>query len=583
MSICRTNLAALLAAGVIAASASGQGAGQIIATELEDVDSFLVGTITEAEGALPRTLWSGSDPAAIAEAASQAPDETDFLAAAALAGRALLSPGPSPEGAGDKRQAAQARLEALLNLGLVDAADSIVSLVPRGLDEPEFAAVAVRARLAKNDIVSACQVGDALPTGRDGAFWLRLRTACYAWAGESAAAQLTLDLATEADPGVADEDFATWIFAAASKAAPEDAPSPRDPLESALAQSSGYVFDEETLARQPLLVAVGLARDDEAAPDVRALAARRAARAGALSPQQLAAALEAVPVETSSNLASMIASARSAPYPVGEALLYRVAEAQAAGPFEVAEAFEVSFARAETPADFIVTARMLEDELRALTPSEDLTIVASQFALAAAAIGDIRLAYRWLDPRAPGLAGPGLGEGFQPILNAAPDFSRSPVGAAERVSAEAVVAAADPSATPARLAAAARARLESTLEGDPAEQAAARRDVLILIALGAEVTPELRRAATEASSEGAFTSDVAIQALAQARYAADARALGETALYLAQATADAGPLDSTIVASAIEIARRVGLEEDARALAVEAMLASRIGPLATGE
>jgi len=213
-------VASVLTASLLASSALAQGVGQVETSALGDVDPLLIGTLTPQEGGLPRSLWNGSDALGVADAARRMPGETASRAAAQLATRVLSSPGFSPGGAGDPRTAAAARAGALLALGQVDVVDAIITQTPRGLDEPELAVLAVRARLAKNEIVPACRVGDALTNGRDGGFWLRLRTACYAWAGEGSAAQLTLDLARETDAAIADEDFATWVFAASNGAAP---------------------------------------------------------------------------------------------------------------------------------------------------------------------------------------------------------------------------------------------------------------------------------------------------------------------------------------------------------------------------
>jgi hypothetical protein len=554
----------------------------IVASELAEVDPFVVGALTPAEGGLANTLWSGSDLAGVAEAASRAPGETGFLAASQMAARALLSAGPAPAGPGDRRAAARERLDALLNLGRVDAVDLIVTSVPRGLDEPELAALAVQARLAKNELGAACRVGDMLTNGRDGAFWLRLRTACYAWSGETAAAQLTLDLAVEADDQVADGDFATWVFAAASRRIPRNPPAPRDALESALAQSAGYEFDAETLERLPLLAAVGLLADGDVAAEVRARAALRAARAGAATPQALAEALDELTAPAGASPAELVTAAADQEFPSADALLRRAAMAENASPHDAALAIDAALARARSPTDFILTARALQDVLEALPASVELIDYAPRFALAAAAIGDRRLAYAWLDPRAPGLVPPSsfnVGTGFEdfaPILNDAPDFSKSPVDPAARVAAEVVVAAGDPRASPRRLADVALARLDTASGAGEGEEGYARRDALLLLALGAQVTPELRRAASAAASETHLVGDIAAQALAAARLAADAGAVGETALYVAQAAAEAGPSHAPTIASAIELARRVGLDEDARALAVEAMFATRV-------
>jgi len=580
-------LAASVLAGFAMASplmspATAQGVGQVETSSLGDVDPLLIGTLTPQEGGLSRDLWTGADARGVAEAAARLPGETSSRAAARLATRVLSSPGFSPGGAGDPRTAAAARARALLALGNVDVVDTLITQTPRGFDEPELAALAVRARLAKNEITPACRIGDTLTNGRDGGFWLRLRAACYAWAGESSAAQLTLDLAREADAEVADEDFATWVFAAGQGAMPSNTSPPRDALEASLARSAGALIQGEVLDGLPLLVAVGVARDTDAPPLARAEAALRAARAGALTTAELSEALDALAPADGTSMSELLEQGRGDPSLRGFALLRQAALSNDGGPFIAAEALDAALARASSPAEFVVLSLALRDALAAVPASPELVRNAAMFARAAAAINDVELAHAWLNPTSQDIvppssfaSGPQF-DGFTPTAIAAPDFSGSPVEAVSRLDAEVLAAAINPHATPSYLASVALARIASTLSEDDTVRAAARRDALILLALGAETSPSLRRAAVAAVSEVEPVSGSAAQALTAARLAAQAGSLGEAALYVAQAAGEAGPRHGPTAAFAVEIAMALGLEEDARAIAVEALLATRV-------
>lgn len=570
------------AAALFALAAAAPGVGQIETASLGDIDPMLIGARGGETGALPRDLWAGSDNLGIAETAGRLTGESRSRAANRLAARVLESAGDAPGGAGDPRAAAAARSEALLELGRIGAVDAIVRQTPRGLDEPEFAYMIVRGALATNDILGACEVADGLRSGRDGGLWLRLRTACYAWAGERSAAQLTLDLAREADADIADEEFATWVFAAADKTKPRNAPTPRDALEVALARSADVAVTADDIARLPLSAVAGVALDAETDPATRAVAAERAAFAGALDAEAFIGVLEALAPSEGLSMSELLEAGRADETLRGAALLRRAALSTDGGPFIAAEAMSAALDRATAPAAFETYSEAFAVALAAIPPSAELADDAPLFARAAAAAGDVDAAHAWLrvsaaPPAAPAAFGPGFGlDGRAYDPRSEPDFSGSPIPAVERLDAEAVAAAANPYASPTYLAGVAAARLASTLSEDDDAQAAARRDALVLLALGAESSPALRRAAEVAAAEAEPAADAAIQALAAARYAAQAGAVGEAALDAARAVGEAGPGHAPTAAVAIEILRALGLEEDARAIAVETMLAGRL-------
>jgi hypothetical protein len=577
----RSSAAGLAAALLAAAGAVAQPQGDVIASSLGEIDPLLIGVRRDpaqfGPSALGQDQWYGSDLQSIADAASRAPAESGSLAASELAALVLETPGRSPEGAGDPVETTRARAAALLELGRVDAVDMILTQTPGALADPARAALAVNARLVKDDKDAACGIANGLARGREAPFWIRLRVACLIWSGDDATAELTLDLMAERAGELADEAFATWARAAQNERAPSDPPAPRDAIEASLARTAEYDYAVEDVEQAPFLVALIAALDTNAGAEARATAAERAALNAALGPVELSDILNIAAPSDGRSPAELIEAGRADPTALGDALLRRAARAP--NPATAAEALAADLGRQSSPAAFVVEARLAHDALVAVPPSRELIGIAPTLALGAAAAGEVELAYAWLDPRADEQAASRRGA-FANVFGGppgAPDLSSSPLEPVIRTAAEAVVAAADPAATPRRLAEVAEARLATTMNSGEALRAEARRDVLILLALGAESSPALRRAADAALIEAAPPGAEAEQSVRTARLAAQAGAIGEAALRSASAAAAAGPGHAPTYAAVIEITRALGLSADARAFAVEAMLASRVG------
>ena len=173
-----------------APSASAQVQVQTLAAP----DLFSVGT---GPSDLASDLWRGSSAALARAVIPQLGVKPLSPAAAALARHVLSAGANAPDGAGDDLELAAARARAVLQLGDALGAQVIAERTPSLAQKPALSQVAAEAALIRGQEDKACTVGDALTAGRDAAFWMRLRAFCQARAGDTAAAQLTLDLALQ--------------------------------------------------------------------------------------------------------------------------------------------------------------------------------------------------------------------------------------------------------------------------------------------------------------------------------------------------------------------------------------------------
>jgi hypothetical protein len=85
-------------------------------------------------------------------------------------------------------------------MGRLMEVPAIAARTPGGYRDPEISALAVNALLAMGQIDPACQISDNQAEARAAAYWLQVRAFCLAHAGNIAGAELTAELATNADP-----------------------------------------------------------------------------------------------------------------------------------------------------------------------------------------------------------------------------------------------------------------------------------------------------------------------------------------------------------------------------------------------
>jgi hypothetical protein len=269
------------AQGSAGQASAGQGlAGQgVEVSTLAAPDAF---TTPGRETGLPSTLWRGASLKTARTVLPLLATKTLSPAAAALARRVLATGGVGPQGAGSDPVLAGARASALIAQGDPRAAAAILARAP-GVDRsPELAHAAAESALLTGDDARACAVADGLSSGRDDAYWLRLRTYCQAIAGHPDQAQLTLDLAqTQAKDAV----FGRLMSAKLAGSGDPGPASLRNGLDYALSHSLGL---DLTAAKPSPAVAAALTPDvpatfhldpTGAAPDVAPLAEAIATRA----------------------------------------------------------------------------------------------------------------------------------------------------------------------------------------------------------------------------------------------------------------------------------------------------------------
>ncbi|MGQ0533865.1 MAG: hypothetical protein ACT4OF_14420 [Caulobacteraceae bacterium] len=530
------SLALGLAAGVllpVCAYAQSNQPAPIEQQQLGELNVWTVGALSRAEGALPNDIWNRTDPAFLALVLDRLPAVYDSPAMQMLARRVLLSAAEAPRG--DATAAARRRVEARGKMGAADELAIMAAGAGASASDVAVAQYAAQAELARGRRAEACARGRNANVGEQAPpFLLRLRAYCAAVTGDRAAADLALDLARQQN---AADAWYTGAVAAAGGAPGARPPAARydNSLSAQLSIAGGLRPGPTPLANASTLALVALARAENAPQPQRAQAAALAFRRGALSASEARTILAATPATVSSGLPPIVPALRQV--------------TAAPGSIEAATAIAGVLRQATAYPDFAAAARFFKDDIAQLQSAPNAA-AAVLFARAALATGDAQLGQRLV-------ASARQAGGDEAAL--------APLDAA-------LVAL-----TGARNDQGAMA-MQRRIDNAPRQQArAAARDVAILAALGAPADGSVQTfLVANPPQGGARAESGAMLALASA---VERGAVGEGALLAVAAAGEGGParLDAESVERIVRALRGLRLEEEARRVAAEAILAGPPG------
>jgi len=521
--------------------------GPIEVAPLAPIDPDWAGPLTPDQGGFPLALWQAT-PRALVVAVVPRLAVTDSPQLQALTRRLLLSnataPGPRPAAgqAADQPDLVDMRLERLIAAGQIEAANDVLALTPNRNGGEGLERRRVELAFLANDAKAACALVTDDVRRFQNPLWSRALITCQALNGDHAGAALGLDLLREQKAPKDDSFDALVQIVGGRKIKLERLPDP-SPLHLALLTASKQPLPSDALAGASPAVLRAWAGAEGAPLPQRLAAAERAAVLGAFPLDQLRALYEKVET-TPEERANALSRAASEKGPRAHALLYVAARAQPLGQAR-AEMLQAMLAQGRKDGDFVFVARIIEPLVLELRPSGDLAWFSGDATRVLLLSGRAAEARGWL-----AVAEPADARSLFPLTRLA--FGRDrPWDEKQLDEALDALSKADGDAGP-RQAALALALLSAFDEPVGATQWAplfARLPLASLDLPGAPIWFDLPRAAA-------------------------GHRIGETVL-LALVTAGEGnklTAQPTRLARAVEGLRGVGLDGEARSLAVEAML-----------
>ncbi|HZT18721.1 MAG TPA: hypothetical protein VFA23_04915 [Dongiaceae bacterium] len=531
------------------------GSGNRVAVEvgsLGDVTPDYAGTLEEGGGGFPVDMWKGTDRALVEALLPKLPPAVSSPAVRDLERRLLLTDAEAPAGRSGGVDLFTARAERLQAMGLAKDAAALLALMPSRRADKTAARLRIDSLLRSGDTAGACKaVDETRGVASADAAWQQAQVFCQLHAGQAQQAALGLDLLR--DQGVKDPAFFKLAAALGGQKTELDGLADPSALDLAMIRSAGLPLPRDAAQSQDPYVLAALAQDRALDPGTRLGAAERAAASGVLSAAQLQQAYTGATFAPG-DLADAIAASAKEPGPSGRALLYQATGA-AAGSQARARLLQAALDRSRRQGGYFLAVRVNLDYLLPIAPTPDLVWFAADAGRALYAAGRYEQANAWLE----------LARGR---------------------------AASEPAAAAAAAALAVYARVAGVgppLAWDPAALAKWRES-------GGNSEPALRLLAVfdglgEPMAGGwSMIGDPAARDLAAPAPAPDPAVLfnladaaagkrtGETVLLAIYALGPAGPArcDPISLSRAIAALRQIGLDSEARAIALEALVASGV-------
>lgn len=369
----------------------------IVVSPPPPIDVDAVGLVQETDNALPADLWKGSTRGVVDRLLSELPVPIHSPTAHNLAVRVLTASGPSPsasEGAAPGGFVA-ARAERLLALGDVTAATALAGAVPRAEADERLSRVLLDGLLAAYDTTGTCQLVRRQIGRFDTPYWQKALIFCQALAGEQARAQLGLSMLRDSGADNDDPIFVHLVDALLGDQRPIRELTRPTPLHLAMMNAARQQIPASAVSNADPLTLRMIAQSPNVAPEVRLEAAERAEAVGALSTEALVQALEAASFKPE-ELANALSLAEKAARPRAHAAIYRAAKAQPAG-IGRAEAlhrgWQISRARGFYPGTVRTTLALLTE----LSPTRELAWFAHDAGRALLLAGRVEEASRWYE------------------------------------------------------------------------------------------------------------------------------------------------------------------------------------------
>lgn len=533
---------------------SNAGPQAIVVNRLEAVNSESLGVLDEPGGGLGSDMWVGTGRGLVEALLPRLPAETDSAVMRDLMRRLLLTAATAPQGPGGGESLLTMRLERLAAMGDSRGVAALLGSVPaRDLDD-RMAQVGVDGLLLAGETASACDKARGFIRESGALYWQKVFIFCQALEGDSTGAAIGLSLLREGGHDLEDEAF--FILAQRLTDVPDAAlaslPQPT-PLHLAMLRAAQAPVPADALATTDPGVLRGIALNGDADPDVGLAAAERAEAAGALSAAELGTLYDAIPF-TEDELANALTIAEQSYGARARALLHQAARRHGV-PTARAAVLQLGWSLAREASVYGTSVRVGIPLMREIAPAVELSWFARDAARALFLTGMHEQALAWFELlRKQSVVNPRAADAtiaLWPIARLANPGGRVPWDAG---------------------------LLEAwwNTRKDEVVDIEIRAGLLysLLTAFGDRVGPAAWRVILDGPSHEQATVPVpAIWNLLSAASLAGRR--GEAVLLALLALGEAGPAraDPLTLAAVLPALWAVGLEREARALAIEAAIA----------
>ena len=380
---------------VDAAPTGEEGISGIEIGELEELDPDSGGILDASMGGLGADMWVGTDRARLLRLLPQLPDSYDSPTLHDLARRLLLSTAIAPARAGTDGETSLIglRIERLAAMGLAGAVAEMMAIAPPPETDGVLLRLHVDNRLLLSDNEGACQSAMAGKEVLDPLYRDQITMFCHAVAGDMEAADFGANLLREGGD-LDDPAFFSLADALTAGTRPKvkSLTSPA-PLHLAMAAAAKAELPSDVLETSSPLMSRALADSTLISDSVQLAAAERAVMASAIGPASLAERYAAMEF-SDKELDSALSIAEGDYSPRNRALLYQATKLSKL-PVARGAAIQKAWELAGVDGTYLLSVGVYQPELEALQPGAELAWFAPEAARALFLLDQPERALAW--------------------------------------------------------------------------------------------------------------------------------------------------------------------------------------------
>ncbi len=370
---------------------------------LGSLDFAAVGLLTPENGGFGPETWRGADRALVERLLPKLPVTTRSPALQKLVQRLLLSAAEPPQGTSSGASFIGLRLGRLIEAGQFELAGQMAALAGGPSKDEALLQARAEIALASGEFKTACDMAAAQVRTSGAIFWLKLSGFCHILNGNEAAAQLSASLIAEQDAD--DTGYQNLLTALISKSGKLPEKLPRlDILQLAMIRFASLPLPAKIDGHSSAAVLKLMARMPGASVEQRLPAAERAEAAGAIGPEEVAQLYSEAPFSVEDR-ASAPELVKKLPAAQANALMFQSVRGQDA-PASLSLALSAAWSLARASNSFATVSRVNLTPIRDLVPAPEMIEISADAGRALLVAGDPAAASRWYD-RARALSAPG--------------------------------------------------------------------------------------------------------------------------------------------------------------------------------
>ncbi|MBS40198.1 MAG: hypothetical protein CMM83_00500 [Rhodospirillales bacterium] len=376
-------------------SPSGRVNTPVAVHNLKELDRDSIGLLDDSQGGLGADMWLGISRSFVTRLLALLPSRINSPIMRNLMKRLLLTEAVAPKNNKLEPALLPLRIGALFEIGDLESALALISLTSNRTSEEGLARIGIDGRLFGNDTAGACQLVQVHSDQFKGVYWQKAAAFCLAMAGKTAQANLISDVLAEKTNSLHPAFFSAMdklSGAASPKIISLKSPSA---LMLSLMRSAGLILPEDVVEEATPSALRSISLSPNAPVKVRLAAGELARGLGVIGSKRLGEIYNAI--DSDSTLITNPIKYLSENWgPTGRAILAQIVEKQE-DTVERAKLIDGALKLAQKKGEWKITALAIVPYVETIKPTAELAWFSGTAARIFIATGNYKSARAWLE------------------------------------------------------------------------------------------------------------------------------------------------------------------------------------------